>query len=84
MADAPAAHDDEDALMARDIPPHRQATDEERTFFEALLRLRSTYRRRGSADAESVMLVRHAIATTNAAFANATRPRGTRTGTVGN
>lgn len=55
--------------MARDTAHHRPATDEERTFFETLLGLRATYRLRGSADAESVMSMRTAMATANAALA---------------
>jgi hypothetical protein len=70
--------------MARDTAHLRQATDEERTFFEALIGLRATYRRRGSADAEGVMSLHHAIATANAANAEAMSPRDTRLGIVGN
>jgi hypothetical protein len=80
LADASAPPDDEDVPMARDIAHHRQATDEERTFFETLVGLRATYRHRGSADAEGVMSVHHAIATANAALAETMTPRGLQMG----
>ena len=66
--------------MARDISHHRQATDEERTFFETLVGLRAIYRLRGRADAEGVMSVHHAIATANAAFTETMSPQGLQSG----
>ena len=70
--------------MARDSHSSRQATVEEQRFFETLVGLRAAYGRRGSADAEGVMSLHHAIATANAAFAPAMSPRDTRVGIVGN
>jgi hypothetical protein len=84
LADAAAAQDGEDVLMARDFAHPRQATDEERTFFEALVGLRATYRRRGAEDGESVISIRHAIATANATLAKAIAAPVRRPGIAGN
>ena len=59
---------------------HRHATPEERTFFESLLRMRTTYEHRGSADAEPVMSLRHAIATVNAEMSRTVDPHVTSLG----
>ena len=56
--------------MARDTT-RRHATPEERTFFESLLRLRTTYGQRDVADAKPVMSLHHALAAANAAMVEA-------------
>jgi hypothetical protein len=55
--------------MARDTVPNRQATLEERTFFEALLGLRAAYGRRGSADAEGVISINTVLTSASDALA---------------
>ena len=69
--------------MARDTT-RRHATDEERTFFESLLRLRTTYGQRDIADAKPVMSLHHALAVANAAMVEAVQPPVVRLGLAAN
>jgi hypothetical protein len=70
--------------MARGKVHQRQATPEERMFFESLLRLRAAYRSPATADTTPVISIRHAIATANAALGQSVSSRVTNLGITGN
>jgi hypothetical protein len=70
---AAARHDN---LMTRNPSSHRRPTDEQRTFFEALVGMRDRYAHRGTDDAESVIGLRHAIVAANSAMAQLAPPAG--------
>lgn len=55
--------------MTRHGSSHRRPTDEQRAFFEALVRMRDRYAHRGTEDAEAVMGLHHAIVIANTAMA---------------
>lgn len=52
----------------------RRPTDDQRTFFEALMVMRERYASRGNEDATAVIGVHHAIALANTALANSPMP----------
>jgi hypothetical protein len=74
MADVPAVAARQDTSMTGNGNSHRRPTDEQRTFFEALVGMRDRYAHRGTDDAEAVIGLRQAIVVANSAMAALSPP----------